>query len=125
MTRTELIAALETAEGPSYALDLAIAQTLVPQIMVMRRNNDDTCNVPHTYRAFTASREHALWLCETLLPGAEYELTNLYGLAVFRAPLNGGENQPWCEGRREDGCMAIAILLGTLRALEAQEPDHG
>lgn len=116
-----LIERLEKAEGPSYALDLEIAQTLVPQIVVMRRNNDDTGNVPHTHRAFTCNREDALWLCETLLPGAEYELTNLYGVTVFRVPLNGGENQPWCEGRREDGNMPLAILITLLRALEAQE----
>ncbi len=129
-TRAELITALEQATSPAYALDIAIAQALVPQIIVMRRNNDDTGNVPHTYRSFSADVGDALWLHDTLLPDTDYFFAKgrtrpdepLFGFQVLTREPVMSENEVIAESEHDHA--AIAVCLGVVRALEAKEPSH-
>lgn len=127
MTDTLNAEALEKAEGPSYALDLLIAQTLVPEIVVMRRKNDDTGNEPHTYRSFTAKVGDALWLHDTLLPDTFYFFAKgrtrpdepLFAFQILTSKPIMGENEIIAEAEHEH--PGICICLALLRALQAQE----
>lgn len=64
-----LIEMVEKATGPDRQLDLDLARALVPDVIVLRRNDDDTANEPHTYWEYTGSTDAALALVEKVLPG--------------------------------------------------------
>ena len=68
----------------------------------------------------TSSIDAALALVERMLPGAEYEITTLYGVAAVTifTPFTA-------YGRREDGDVRLAILCALLRALEAKDTGRG
>lgn len=52
----------------------------------------------------------------SLVPeGAEYSLTNLYGVAHAECPLNASDIG-WQDGRHEGGLMAPALCAAALRA---------
>jgi hypothetical protein len=120
MTLTDIIARLEAAEGPNFALEQDIAQTLVPDIMVMRQRDDDSGAEPFTYRKFTASIDDAVWLAERLLPGR----------SVMMGWRQTSETRPWARvGLWPDpdatgATPAIALVLATLRALQAKTGDR-
>lgn len=114
--RAELIERLEK-DGASYALDIAIAQTLVPEIVVMRRNNDDTANVPHTYRSFTANVNDALWLANTLRPGwaCGFDAGPKTNIA-FVDPHDYADRISGARYTAEASTPAIALLIALLRS---------
>ncbi len=110
----------ETEAGASYALDVEIAQALVPQIIVMRRNSDDTGNEPHTYRCFSTKLDDALWLGDALVPGCFWHVAK--GRLTASEPLFGcqllfGADEVLAEG--EGPTAPIAVLLAVLRARRA------
>lgn len=72
---------------------------------------------------YTGSIDAALALVERMLPGAEYEITTLYGVAHVTLPLNFTDDLSQ-SGRRDDGNVPLAILSALLRALE-REVTHG
>lgn len=74
-------------------------------------------HVPH----FTSSVDAALTLVMQKLPGAEYTLSNLYGIAFAEFPLNAANSEQMCSARREDGNMQLCIVECLLRALIAQQ----
>lgn len=119
MTLSTIIEELE-AQGPSYALDLQIAQTLVPAIVVMRRNDCDTENVPHTYRAFTANLNDAMWLAALLLDDGSVDIEVAYrsvgGIAHGRAEICGPRDDVSATAPTPASALCIALL----RALEAR-----
>lgn len=51
-------------------------------------------------------------------PGAEWEISTLYGIARATMPLNGDES---FTGERADGNIPLAILLAMFRALTRME----
>jgi hypothetical protein len=121
-TIEELVGRVEAATGPDRKLDLLIAQTLVPDVVVLRRNDDDTGNEPHTYWEYTASVDAALALAERLLPGLFcYEfgwqasaLTEVSHDAQLH--FTNGE-PPMIETSMADAhTLPLAIILATLRA---------
>ena len=68
---------------------------------------------------FTASLDATVALIERVLPGCEFSLTNLYGVAHAELPLN--RDNGWENGRRTDGNLAIAMLIALLRALSERQ----
>jgi len=139
---TELRERVERATGPDRELDIEIAGALFelsrltkklqrslgfrpgsvePQIIIRDRfAGADTEPIPY----YTASIDAALALVERKLPGAEYDITTLYGVAHVDLPLNYSDQSSEC-GRRADGSVPLAILTALLRALESQEQDGG
>jgi hypothetical protein len=65
---------------------------------------------------YTASIDAALALVEKKLPGAEYDITTLYGIAGVELPLND-HNGPQT-ARRRDGNIPLAIIECLLRSLQ-------
>ena len=70
--------------------------------------------------SYTASIDAALALTGRLLPGVEYEITNLYGVAMASLPMNMSSVVDYQTERREDGIVPLAILAALLSALIAQ-----
>ena len=56
------------------------------------------------------SIDAAVSLIEKNLPGAEWEVSTLYGIAHASLPLNGGDIEPCQSARREDGIVQLAML---------------
>lgn len=108
VSELDLIERLKTDGNPSFALDILTAQTLVPDIVVMRRNNDDTANEPFTYRKFTADIGDALWLVETLLP-------DTYWLFAKSQEIMG-QNEVIAEAEHESAPASILLALLYARA---------
>ena len=121
--RSEIIERLEK-DGASYALDLELAQTLVPQIVVMRRNNEDTDNVPHTYRSFTANVNDALWLVKVTLPGwaCGFDAGPKTNIA-FVDPHDFSDRMFGARHTAEAATPAIALLIALFRALEVSDAE--
>lgn len=71
----------------------------------------------------TASIDAAVALVEKVLPGAEYEITNLYGVASATLPLNASDYS-YETGRNECGSMPLAILAALLRTLISQAEEE-
>jgi hypothetical protein len=121
-----LIERLEKAEGPNYALDVEIAQSLVPSIVVLSHRADGTGNEPHTYRSFTSDVGDAFWLHETMLPDTFYFFAKgktrptepLYALQVLTSKKILRTKEVIAEA--EHNMAPIAILLATLRALQSK-----
>jgi hypothetical protein len=114
-----LIARLEKLEGPDSDIDGDIwCEIFAPDVVAI----DFGIQFP----AVTASLDAAIALAERVLPGAEFNLTNIYGVAVAEIPINDSDS-PFETGRHAGGILPIALLIAILRALQGrahQEPDH-
>lgn len=88
----DLLRKVDAATGPSFALDIELALTLVPQIVVMKQRSDDTGSAAFTYRKFTSSVDDAIWLSETLLPDFGWEVASK--TAHIKACLNPEFGEP-------------------------------
>lgn len=111
-----LIERLEKLEGPDRELDLVLAQTLVPDVIVLQHDPDTRTNVPHTYWEYTASLDAAVALVERL--GLQWLRKSLNTMTVFRMP---SDDKTWATHFEETGATpAIALLIATLKALEQQ-----
>lgn len=73
--------------------------------------------------AYTDSVDACIALAERLLPGAEFELTNIYGVARASIPLNDSR-YPASDGEHKGGSLALALLDAILSALIAGAQDH-
>ena len=130
-----LIERLSNATGPDRALDLLLAQALVPDVVVLRRNDDDTGNEPHTYWEYTGSVDAALALAERLLPSdwgcqvgkpsSKFGLVGWYG-CVFSGDgvmfddmgdVDGRKDLRPRGGYRPTG--ALALIIAALKALRS------
>lgn len=133
----ELRKRVEAATGPDREIDLLIGLTIdgwqIGDLIDGRfapilggtlvRDSSGNINVAAPggmYPAPTESIDEALALVERMLPGAEYEITTLYGVAAVTifTPFTA-------YGRREDGDVRLAILCALLRALEAKDTGRG
>jgi hypothetical protein len=139
---TELIAKLENGSGEDQELEALILCKLAaptdayveqskfngrwciyhgadrggqPRLWEDRRWSD------HHRLNITSSLDAALSLVERMLPGAQFNLTNLYGVAAAELPLNGGDDTPWETGRHKGGDLPRAILVALLRSLETRK----
>lgn len=126
-TIEELVGRVEAATGPDRELDLLIAQTLVPDVVVLRRNDDDTGNEPHTYWEYTGSVDAALALAERVLPGWHWTVASLHtelGSAwADVASADWIDNKPGHDAEHAEAgaaTPALAIILATLRSLPYQ-----
>lgn len=142
-TLQEIISLLETAERPTLALDIAIAQALVPQIVVLKQRNDDSGSDPFTYRKFTADVSDAIWLAQTLLPGWAWRIgtccvsDDAWLVPDFNCPIHGERLKRqfpdvtygsfWDNGididQRPSGRPAIAMCLAVAKALSALQSE--
>ena len=66
-------------------------------------------------KALQGSIDAALALVEAVLPGAEFSLTNLYGVAMAELPLNYTDGTVGA-ARLEHGNLALALCLALVRA---------
>lgn len=119
----DLITRLENADGPSRELDLAIALAVGIDAKDGARVFADR---PHPVekdamgwiplRHFTSSIDAAI----TLVPeGAEWNATNIYGIARTEVGLNFNDYGPFY-GERKDGNIAIALCIAALKARGAE-----
>lgn len=111
----DLIERLEK-EGASYALDVAIAQRLVPEIIVGRQRNDDSGFDPHTYRCFTTKIDDVAWLAEVILPEWTWTLDSGAPVATFWKNSKASDATYQVAGHTP----ALALLIALLRAKEDQ-----
>ena len=112
-----LVERLEAATGPDRELDLDLARALVPDVIVSRRNSDDTANEPYTYWEYTGSIDAALSLVERKLP-TDY---HFFELSI-------GHKRAHCEihdqriydpiGTADAPTAPLALLIALLKALE-------
>ena len=129
MTRTELIAALEAAEGPSRKLDGKIAETLgwlwlEPAITGPGGWFPPEGGTSEPVPSYTESIDAALsftpegeWFCISgphSVAGGKYDGGPKRYDAVFQGGIEGLAATP-----------AIALCIANLRALEAQEETNG
>lgn len=122
---TEIIERMEKATCPDRGLDNAIGRLLGAPFKtknIYRRGHyiagkPVLLRVSEEYQPFTASIDAAIALVERMLPGAELEMTNLYGVA--RVTLYDVE----CSYHGEDHCnrLQTALLIALFRALEVRE----
>ena len=123
--RTELQCLIEQVEkltGPDRGVDLALAQALVPDVIVMRQRDDDTGTDPYTHWQYTASIDAAVALIERLVPDAYWEIGRT---AVLPGMMPGSDPNKyyalvgrwgWPKKGSHD-TKAIALILALLRSL--------
>ncbi|WP_119270833.1 hypothetical protein [Taklimakanibacter deserti] len=134
----ELIGRLESGDGEDRKLDAAL-------LYIADREQYERCQALYVEKAAEAAkngltnRDLACWnygfsacphytlrldaaisLVEKMLPGAEFNLTNLYGVAQAELPLNHSE-RGWETGRHKGGSLPRAVLIAMLAALSRQE----
>lgn len=68
------------------------------------------------FRNPMVSVDSALGFMTKALPGAEYSITTLYGIAQVELPLNNSDGGSFST-RREDGNVQLAICQTVLKAL--------
>ena len=115
-----LIERLEKATGPSRELDLEIAR--LQGVTVMRRNDDDTANIEHTYWNYTASLDAALTLD---VPGANchgYE-ADPKGIIAY-VSRNHVPSGHWLYEGEHKTSPAIATCIARLKSRSPGVP-HG
>lgn len=131
-----LLERVTAATGPDRVLDLDLARALVPDVVVLRRNDDDTANEPHTYWEYTASIDAALALVERLLPGWSVRIYSHPGAAyvdIYRlgeyidlpsgAPVRNISSPYYEAVRINDRHVALAIVEALLRSLIQEQKD--
>lgn len=131
MDTETLIERLEKATGADRALDALIdarfrigpvdgPQRLWKNFPTWKANTPSVGRVSAGFHwasiSFTGSVDAALSLVERVLPGAEMELTNLYGVAGVTIHSEYG---PFY-GSNECGSFPLAICLALLRAVQAK-----
>lgn len=137
---SSLLKRVEAATGPDRELDAAIhvalSRTIATDddlIYFSVPTKEDRC-APGTYwrksrsgmslrtsDLYTSSLDASLALVEEMLPGAEYQISTLYGIADVELPLNYAQSECIGRARREDGDVPLAVLSALLRALIAQK----
>lgn len=136
----ELLVRVEAAREPDRELDAAIDIAMFGGETIWKQTNYTMEMYPASRRpnkAFlggignehvplvTASIDAALLLVAQKLPGAEYQLSNLYGIAHVEMPLNATNNEDMCSARRDDGNMPLAILEALFRVLVSVNQPRG
>jgi len=104
-----LLERVTAATGPDRVLDLDLARALVPDVVVLRRNDDDTANEPHTYWEYTTSIDAALALVERMLPGWKW--------GVASVAVKTGEKSPEGYPRYGTGFRAHVTQVSALRPM--------
>lgn len=118
----EIVERAGKATGADRALDLALATALVPDVVVLRRNDDDTANEPYTYWEYTGSVDAALGLVERLLPGTRPRLDFDERPRCYLHRSTGftiGSTQTGWFGYADAETMPLAILFALLTALKS------
>jgi hypothetical protein len=128
----ELIDRMKAATGPDRELDFAVYDHLFPP-------KPPPANAPHIELPpgfgrdalsrsmdprpeLTGSIDAALALVERVLPGAEYNISTLYGHAMAELPINA-DNYLAPQVRRMDGNMPLAIIECALLAKLEEQAD--
>lgn len=122
MTIAELAERVKKAEGPDRELDLALAQALVPDVVVLRRNDDDTANEPHTYWEYTGSVDAALGLVERVLP--DWRPSTQRSRSGFHdCYLHFDDETGWLrQSHGQAPTLPLAIIAALLSALTESKP---
>ena len=125
---SELLQRIDRAHTGSEELDLRVLRALYPLWEVwiedetakpwkamVRTESGMVCHV--RLDPFSRSLDEAIKL---MPPGAEWRITNLYGIADVEAPLNGDES---FSSRRKDGNIVLATLSVALQ-VRAHDMDN-
>lgn len=134
----ELLERVKAATGPDKDIDVALLHLWEPTHEALRSYDERyqtelrdgvfsvwktdggySASVP--FPRFTSSIDAALALVERVLPGCEYEATNLYHVAMVSLPMNMSMVMDPQTARREDNNMPLTILSALLQALISQE----
>lgn len=119
---TDLITKLEEAGEGDVRLDVEIAKSCgyyVPAGPMQGWHDPDGKHIGLLPR-FTQSLDAALALAERVLPGQEYEITTLYGVARVALNLNHGDQPGPHYGHNDCGNVALALCAAILRASEQE-----
>jgi hypothetical protein len=116
----ELLAKLVAATGPDRALDLAVAQKLVPDVIVGRQRDDDTGADPFTYWKYTGSIDDAAALVARLFPDATWWVAGV-GCAGVNLSKTRRYHSDAAGPDRNYATPAIALLIALFLALR---DDH-
>jgi hypothetical protein len=116
----ELIDRVKAATGPDRELDHAIG-------VFFELSGADKHDGPHLRRIWrgprlAASLDAALAFVERVLPGAEYNISTLYGHAMAELPINA-DNYLAPQVLRMDGNMPLAIIECALLAKLQEQAD--
>lgn len=118
---------LSEAKEGDRALDLDIARTLCPDVIVMRQRDDDSGSDPYTHWKCTASLDSAIALCERVLPGWSIQVR------TENHRENGWQADVWCSWgptayQRSVAAArpspALALCLAIVRALISMGRDE-
>lgn len=116
-----LIERVEKLTGPDEALDLAIARSLVPDVVCLRSvpGSDE----PEPFTRYTASLDAVVALVERVRPGIAWTLGKNVHHGTWGASLNElVEGEPRSLSWGQSKTPALALLLALLRSMEA---DNG
>jgi hypothetical protein len=109
---------VEKATGADRTMDLEIAKSIVPDVIVLRREGD--INVEHTYCEYTSSLDACVSLAGRVLPGSGRSVRWSDGFAAAAIqPQAGDLNSPLYTER--SSLPSLAFLSAILAALIAQE----
>ncbi|MDR5172978.1 hypothetical protein IHQ56_14290 [Methylobacillus flagellatus] len=119
-----LLERCEAAEGPDRELDLDLARTLAPDVIVSRQRQDDTGADPYTYWHYTGAIAAAVALIEKKLPGVNVAMgwgePHRNPWATI-SPLEADGRHPHSAGGYN---QALALLSALLQALLAREEQR-
>jgi hypothetical protein len=136
----ELLSRVKAATGPDRELDAAIDVAMFGGETIWKQANYTMDMYPASRRPnkayiggfanehvplVTSSVDAALLLVAQKLPGAEYQISNLYGIAHVEMPLNATNSEDLCSARRTDGNMPLAILEALFSVLVSVNEPRG
>lgn len=123
----KLLERVKAAKGPDRELDLAIAQSLVPHVLVMRQRADDSGADPYTYWEYTGSIDAAFALVERQKPDWRWYLADSDGQSDGRPVASVYHpDSIYLTGsipRSVGATPALALLTALLSALLSQQPE--
>lgn len=117
---TDLITKLEEAGEGSLSLDKEILAALGFTWRGMNYWSNANEMWPNGQANLTRSIDTALRWAERTLPGQEYEITTIYGVARVALNLNHGEQSGPLYGHNDCGNVALALCAAILRASEQE-----
>lgn len=114
MQLSDLIERVENLTCADRAVDLMIAKTVLPDVIVLRHDRETATNNPYTHWEYTGSIDGAVALTERLLPGWTWRVSCRHGEVFQRDPECGHDGYATSP--------ALALVLATLRAYAATHP---
>jgi len=116
---TNLIARVEGLTGPDRNVDLALAQHLVPDVIVLQYDTDLHINIPYTHFEYTRLIDDAVALVGRIFQDARWEVAT----TGWRAGATVASYERSVRVGAYAATPAIALILATLRALQGKADE--